>query len=85
MEGAGGAAAELTVEGVEVERAGAAGVGCSAGPDDTSGATAELDTAVAAAALRRVYPGAADPEAAVAAEDLAASKAAVSAAFFSLN
>ena len=46
---AAGAAAELTVECVEVERAGAPGLGCSAGSDDASGATAELDEAGEAA------------------------------------
>ena len=87
VEVAGGAAAELAVEFVEldmadaaVEGAGTAGVGCSAVPDDASGVTAQLDTAVEAAVLR-ADPKAGDLEAAV----IAASEAAVPAAFFSLN
>ena len=87
MEVAGGAAAELAVEFVEldmadaaVEGAGTAGVGGSTVPDDASGVTAELDTAVEAAVLR-ADPKAGDLEAAV----IAASEAAVPAAFFSLN
>ena len=63
-----------------MEGAGTAGVGGSTVPDDASGVTAELDTAVETAVLG-ADPKAGDLESAV----MAASEAAVPVAFFSLN